>query len=254
MSIPAQRSAGAFNHLHGHQDAPALCARLANNATRQHGTAGPAFLARLTAEDMEQQKLAIGQALRKFSGMCVPEGASAQVRHAAHYFALAAYAGELATRYGLTSWDPLSVTVAAGSLFEDWLAQRGGAGNEEDKQIIRQLRAHFEQHGEARYTDISCSVETDSHAPKTLMRCGFRETKTSRASGEEVSETTYYVLTEAWANEVIKGFNLRKANRLLIELGILIPDGRGKASRQKALPGMGKIRVYWVGTQLWELR
>jgi len=89
--------------------------------------------------------------------------------------------------------------------------------------------------------------------PQTLMRCGFRETKTSRASGEEVSETTYYVLAEAWTNEVIKGFDLRKANRLLIELGILIPDSRGKASRQKALPGMGKIRVYWVGPRLWNL-
>lgn len=50
---------------------------------------------------MEQQKQAISQVLRKFSEMCVYEGASAQIRHAAHYFALAAYAGGLATRYGL---------------------------------------------------------------------------------------------------------------------------------------------------------
>ena len=67
------------------------------------------------------------------------------------------------------------------------------------------------------------------------MRCGFRETKASHASGEEISETTYYVLAETWASEVIKGFDLRKANRLLIELEILILDGRGKSIPGKRL-------------------
>lgn len=33
---------------------------------------------------------------------------------------------------------------------------------------------------------------------------------------------------------------------LILELGILTPYSRGKASRRKYLPGMGKPRVYWV--------
>ncbi|SFN01910.1 Uncharcterized protein, DUF927 family [Formivibrio citricus] len=252
LSIPARRSVGAFDDLHGYQDAPALCAKLATTAAQHHGAAGQAFLARLTAEDMETKKQEIRRALHKFAERCVPEGASAQVRHAAHYFALAGYAAEQATLYGLTGWDLLTAWEAACGLFEDWLAQRGGAGNEEDRQIIRQVQAHFEQHGEGRYADLARNVQNDNHAPKTLMRCGFRETETGSVNGEEVSKTTYYVLPQAWTGEVLKGFDPRKANRLLVDLGILLPGGDGKASRQKAVPGMGKPRVYWVSPKLWE--
>jgi len=58
---------------------------------------------------------------------------------------------ELASRYGLTSWVRPSVTVAVVCLRA---GRRGGAG----LQIVWQLRVHFEQHGEARYADISRSV------------------------------------------------------------------------------------------------
>lgn len=262
LAIPARRSCGAFDALHGFPNAPALCGQLITAAAKHHGAAGYAFLTKLTAEDLEAKKQEIGRALSAFAERCVPEGAAAQVRHAAHYFGMAAYAAEIATEYGITGWDRLIVWEAAAVLFADWLAQRGGAGNEEDKQIIRQVRAHFEQHGEARYTDISRSVEGDSHAPKTMMRCGFRETIKEYSSiygdddaqqREEIVKTTYYVLPQAWTGEVLKGHDIKKANALLADWGVLSGGSDGKKSINKAMPGMGKCRVYRVTPKLWEI-
>ncbi|WP_051709934.1 DUF927 domain-containing protein [Andreprevotia chitinilytica] len=258
LHVSAERRYGAFDALHGFADHPALCEAIAKAADRQHGVVGMAWLEKLASVDADALRRQLDKGLTKFAAACVPAGASGQARHAANYFALAAFAGETATAAGLTGWPPETAWQAAAVLYADWLKYRGGAGNEEDRQVLRQVRLFFEQHGEARFTrwDRSDAV-VDEHGPKTLARCGFRKTEVfcedGTASGNKAAQTTYYVFRQSWASEVLKGCDLKRANRLLLDLGVLLPGKDGKASKTERLPGMGSDRVYVVLPALWQL-
>ncbi|BCL75675.1 membrane protein [Jeongeupia sp. HS-3] len=257
LHVSAERRHGAFDELHGFADHPALCGAIAQAADQQHGVIGFAWLESLAAMDGDTLRREIEQAAASFAEAFIPAKASGQATHAARYFALVAYAGEAATTAGLTGWPARAAWDAAGALYGDWLQHRGGGGNEEDRQILRRVRLFFEQHGEARFTrwDRDDAV-IDEHGPKTLARCGFRKTEIicsdGTASGSQRSETTYYVLAGSWGSEVLKGLDVRRANRLLLDLGVLLPDASGKASRTQHLPGMGSPRVYVVTPALWQ--
>ena len=257
LHVGAERKYGAFDALHGFADHPALCEAIAKNADRHHGAVGIAWLETLAGVPGDDLRRQMEKALSAFAAEFVPGGASGQARHAASYFALAAFAGETATAAGLTGWAQKQAWQSAGTLYRDWLRQRGGAGNEEDRQILRQVRLFFEQHGESRFTRWNSEdAVVDDHGPKTLARCGFRKTEVrcedGRSGGEKSMENTYYVFRQSWASEILKGLDLKRANRLLLDLGALLPGNDGKASRMLRLPGMGADRVYVVLPSLWQ--
>ncbi|BCL76450.1 hypothetical protein JHS3_21860 [Jeongeupia sp. HS-3] len=258
LHVSAERRHGAFDELHSFADHPALCEAIAKTADQQHGVVGLAWLETLASVNADDLRRQLEKALTAFAAAFVPAGASGQARHAANYFGLVAFAGETASAAGLTGWPAQMAWQAMGALYVDWLKHRGGSGNEEDRQILRQVRLFFEQHGEARFTrwDREDAV-IDEHGPKTLARCGFRKTEIicsdGTASGSQRSETTYYVLPNSWATEILKGVDLKRANRLLLDLGALLPGKDGKASRTQGIPGMGSPRVYVVTPALWQL-
>ena len=268
MSLQARRLYGAFDELHGFNDAPALCAQIATAAQANHGTAGAAFLARLAGADHAEINHQLREALASFASACIPANASPQVRHAAQYFGLAAFAGWLATSYGLTGWSNTTAWDAAKVMFADWIQQRGGAGNEEDKQILQQVRYFFEQNGMARFhpwsddkkaaiEDHSQRATVDDHSPKTLNMCGYRRTipeyHEGLAIGEKSTSTTYYVDSQSWCKVVLAGKSLKRANKLLLELGILDGGGGGKAAKKVRMPmkGGNPVNVYVVTPKLW---
>lgn len=250
ISLPAARPFGAFDQLHGLADGAALSAVMAANAAEHHGAVGLAFLQRLVAAREELPAL-IREGLRKFVADFVPVDASNQVRHGAHYFALAGLAGVMATDYELTGWEMNAPWEAAGAMFKDWIASRGGAGPEEDRQILRQIRLFFEQHGEARFTRWEKDPPVvDEHLPKTMVRCGFRKTEVAKdpnnATLEVGSETTFYVSPESWRDQIVGTLDLRAVNKLLLARGILLPGNEGRPTRKIRIPGAGNdpVRMY----------
>ncbi|MBM3117860.1 hypothetical protein [Jeongeupia naejangsanensis] len=52
---------------------------------------------------------------------------------------------------------------------------------------------------------------------------------------------------------MLKGLDLKRANRLLLALGVLLPGNGAKASKTERLPGMGSPRVYVVLPTLWQM-
>jgi putative DNA primase/helicase len=54
----------------------------------------------------------------------------------------------------------------------------------------------------------------------------------------------YFVLVEVFRDEICKGYNHKEVARLLIELGLLMPDSDGGPTRKERLPGFGPCRVY----------
>ncbi|WP_158380885.1 DUF927 domain-containing protein [Chitinilyticum litopenaei] len=243
---------GTWPELHGFASYHPLCTHLRDTAKAQHGAAGVAWLQGLVSIPRHELEESIKAAMQRFAHQYVPEGASAQVTHAAGYFALAAFAGDLAAHLGLTGWPAGDPQRAAGELFRGWVRGRGGAGSEEDRQILEQVRLHFTIHGEARYSRIGEDPSAvDKDAPRTLSRCGWREVNPVNPEGlkdkdSSYTETTYYVQADAWAKEVLAGVDTRRANKLLASLGILKTDASGKYSCNKRMPGHKLIRVYVV--------
>lgn len=68
-------------------------------------------------------------------------------------------------------------------------------------------------------------------------------------------ETTFEALAREWHSGCRYGDDegMERVNRLLIDLGVLLPAHDGKAAMQKKLPGMGNARVYCISPKLWEL-
>jgi len=192
------------------------------------------------------------------------------VERVAARFALVAMAGELATEAGLTGWDASESEWAARACFDAWLAARGGAGNGEVRQMLRQVRRFLESHGEGRFTWWHRAA--DDHNAKTLHRAGYRRMlnehgepiktngqhlgefgdKMPAALGDGVS-VEFFILPEVFRSEVCQGFDYQAVCRVLLEHGALVPGaGRAYDCRQR-LPGHGLANCYRIAPALFEL-
>ena len=249
LDIPADAGAGqgVFEDLHGAAVAAVFAKTLADATTKNYGTAGPAFVARLIAElDAAPAALKRGQAA--FIKAHVPPDAEGQAIRAAQRFALVAAAGELAASWGIVPWPAGEALLAAVACFKAWLGARGGAGNQERRAMLAQARQFFELHGEARFSDWSRAE--DDHAPKTINRAGFRrfteEPGAPLGEGLELpKQVTFYVLPQTFRQEVARGYDHRAMARRLAECGALMTDGES-FTRAERLPGMGKVRCYRI--------
>jgi len=237
ISADAGAGLGAFDALHDTPDAAAFANRL-KDATRQHyGHVGPVFVRRLLDERESWPELATAVKLYglEFAG----EDADGQVQRVARRFALVAVAGELATKWNLTGWPQGTAKAAAQTCFNAWVATRGGKGNLEPKQVLAQVRAFLEQHGESRF------APWDEDGRVTHNRAGFRRVA-------DDGRTRFYVLRGAMRREVLSGLNMADAVRTLADAGVLDLTTDGKATRPERLPGLGTERCYVVNPTLWD--
>jgi putative DNA primase/helicase len=160
---------------------------------------------------------------------------------------------------------------AARACFNAWLAARGGAGNGEVTAMLRQVRRHFEAHGEGRYTWWHRAA--DDHNTKTLHRAGFRRMLNDRgepiktnsdhaqdygdrmpsALGESVS-VEYFVFPETFRSEICQGFDYQAVCRVLLEHECLIPDkGRSFDCKTRFPATAASSRCFRISAHIFEL-
>ena len=184
-------------------------------------------------------------------------------------FALVAVAGELATEAGLTGWPAGESERAVRRCFESWLAQRGGTGNAEVRQMVRQVQRFFELHGEGRFTWWHRAA--DDHNTKTLQRAGYR--RMLNEMGEPIKrdsqhlvefgdrmpverndgvQVEYFIFPEVWRTEVCQGFDAQAVCRVLAEHGALQTE-QGRHTVRARLPGVGNTRCYQIKPELMAL-
>lgn len=241
VDIPADAEAGLglFENLHGFDSGADLSNALCKEASKSYGTAGRVWLETLTHLTETPGKLsAIKQIQDDFLQDVLPPNAAGQVRRVASRMGLIAAAGELATGAGITGWPTGQALWAAKTCFNAWLENRDGSGNQETAQMLSQVRAYFESHGNSQFTPW------DEPKQITNNRAGFRKEVETDKNGEHSPSTEYYMLQEAYKNNICKGFNQREMNKLLLEKGWLKPDKEGKASKPIRLPGLGTNRCY----------
>ncbi len=173
--IPAEAGAGlgVFEALHGHPDGAAFAGALSRAAATYYGTAFVAFVEALVhaGPDLARTVMGLQDAFvgSVLGGIKSPSG---QVRRVAARFGLVAVAGEMATNEGITGWAPGAANAAAARCFADWLEAREGAGSAEHRDLLRQVRLFFEQHGN-RFRWKNRAM--DDHAPEVPKACGFKE-------------------------------------------------------------------------------
>ncbi len=235
--------ADAWPNRHGYADRGAMLAALHGALRKHHGTAARAFLAHLAEARREDMAglLAMLAGMRDRFAAALPAGADVQVRHVARAFALAATAGEMATRWGVLPWPAGEASRAALAVMATWMDRRGGADAGEDGAALVRLRAFIAAHGASRFETLEASFATGEPVPvdqRTINRAGWRE---RREGGWR-----YFITREAWRSEVFADADPTAAARALADAGaIQRGDGRN-LTVSKVIQGEGKVRVYAV--------
>lgn len=245
--IPADAGAGlgVFENLHDYADGSQFAKALDRAARRQYGTAFHAFVAEL-AKHQEAAPDLIREAQRKFEAACLDGAAHGQARRVAGRFALVGAAGELATKWGITGWQPGEAMQAARTCFAAWLSRRGGQGNQEEKAMLRQVREFIRRKGESAFTDWDRPAnDTEKHAPGKPDRAGYRR-GCQDAEGSDAQE--YFLFNEAWRGVVCKGYDAAAVGRLLVAKGYCRKGS--EADRpwlvRESLPTEGRARVVHI--------
>lgn len=233
---------GLFETLNGEASGAALSQRIKTACRRYHGTAGRAFLAKLTSNQDEVVAI-IRQGQASFMADDVPPDASGQAVRVAGRFALVATAGEIATAWGLTGWQEGEAITAAARLFNEWLVHRGGAGDAETRAGLAAVRAFLESHGESRFTPWDADPAA---AARTINRAGFKRLKGGGL--------WFYVLPAAFKNDLCKGFNSTHVAKEMAARGWLKIQATDRTTYKARLPGMGNkpSNVYLLTPAIWE--
>jgi putative DNA primase/helicase len=231
LDIPAARTFGAWDDLHGAASAAAFSDDLKRAAAQHHGIAGRAFLEKLTRDPRDTREFCALLEGFKALPMFSAEGGEGQPRRAAARFALIGMAGELATEYGVTGWPVGAAMTAAALAFDLWRANRG-KGNDEGRQIVDRVAAFIERHGDSRFSDADANGE--AHVRE---RAGWWR--------DSMGERTYLFTADAM-REALKGFDFNRGLDALQTAGALpAPGADGERSASLRIAGQKK-RLYQV--------
>jgi putative DNA primase/helicase len=223
---------GIFDNIHGFASGAEFSRYLCDTVQKFYGTPLITFLEKLVG-DLESVK-------RDFKVYCdnigwyIPTNADGQVLRAKDRFLLAGFAGELATKYGITGWQDGESTEAARVCFNEWVACRGGVESQEKTRIMEQVKLFFER-------NIENFIKPDSAA--TYPRKDI--------AGYE-DENYYFVLPEVFTQQVIAGLNPKLATAILREAGWLIPNEKNGYSQVTKNIGGRSAKVYRFDAKLLE--
>lgn len=252
-SVPADAGAGLgmLEGVHGAPDGKAFVESITKAAAMHYGTAGDAWLQWL-ADHLAEVEGRAAALMAQFEAECVPGLAHSQVRRVAARFALAAAAGELATKAGLTGWEPGEAVQSVRRCFDAWLSKRGHAGNGEKVAMLGQVKACLERNGDALFTALHRLA--DDHRANTPLRLGFQQVVDEegkpvkldaaqeyidrRSMSESAALASirwqYLILAEAFKRDVCKGQDPEAVAKLLRDRGHLMTDGDRLTMRQRA--------------------
>ena len=247
VEADAEAGLGLFENIHGVESPDAFSRRLRDAAKRFYGTPLREYLAFVTANRAQAEKV-IREFQIEFVKQHVPHGASGEVFRAAQRFGLIGAAGQLATSAGITGWAADESAKAAAKCFANWLTRRvGGSGAGDAEAAIRQVRNFIEVNGASRFQ--SAKVRHDDHhdpiPEKVINRAGFRKDDATGIALE------YLILPEVFRCEVCAGFDHQTVARALLDREYLDnqPPHQTKKTR---MPEVGSVRFYAVRASILE--
>lgn len=221
---------GIFEDLHGFSCGAVFSNHLANNAKAYYGTPARKFLYKLvkSKDDVIGKFYAFKD---DFFNHLEIDQADGQVKRAANRFCVVAFAGELATEWGITGWPEGMATQGAFTCFQSWLEERGGEQSQESIQSLKEIKSFIEQHGESRFT------RWRDDGSKTIDRVGY--------SRQEDGESIYYFFPETFRRIVCKRFDYKIALNTLKQHGALDHD-YGRLTKKVRIPRKNPCYFYVI--------
>ena len=239
--VPADagKGLGVFDSLGEFPSAQAKADNLKQAAHQYHGTPYITFITKIAA-DPEAAKEMAKNLMAEFSATNRPKNAASQALRMLNRFALAAAAGELATIWGITGWSKGGAFWAASVCFKAWIAQRGGAGQQEPQALLKQVYSFFEANGDSRFKRFYQGKLVED---KVIDMYGYRLDQVVATDLVDERHTEYYVLPNSFAR-IVQGFDPRFAAKVMAEKGLLY---KGKPqSTPHQLPGMKVAKYYRI--------
>ena len=164
-----------------------------------------------------------------------PGGADPQVRRVAQRFALVSIGGYLAQKYKILP-ETLNISFAVKSCFDDWLAERGTLGADEDRQIAERMRSFIEANATSRFQDVNDPTQ------RINDRVGFR-----RTCGKRNSEMTEFLFfPSALEKEVFPEYSLRRVLQVLDSQGWLKHKRGPRYTARIMIQGEGRKEYYCI--------
>lgn len=233
LDIPVKRKHGCWDDLHDLDNGAAFSDAIKEAVKQEHGRAGRAFLERLTHD---QRDFPAEYAEYKQRPEFNPAHAEGQEKRAATRFAIIAYAGEIATDYGITGWPQGEATRAAEIAFQAWRSLRG-EGNDERRKVLEQVSEFIQRHGDSRFSDVNINISD------VRDRAGYwRDEYNARI----------YLFTTSGMREALKGFDFKSALNVLEEVGAITANSTRERSKPTKV-NKRSIRLYEVKPDALEL-
>jgi putative DNA primase/helicase len=163
------RAHGAFDDLHGAPGAKDFAKRVDRACGESYGHAGPLFVEKVmrATNKAENWRAFIDNFCRIVGRKADVSPHDGQAQRVLARFALAALAGEMATKFGLTGWTPGAARLAAAELFLEWFEAREGTTNDEIATAVTRTRDHVSTH-----LDRFQTIGTADHDPVDGWRDG----------------------------------------------------------------------------------
>jgi putative DNA primase/helicase len=180
---------------------------LHDNSGKYYGTAFRAFIERLIVRGLLEHRDEFKDYYRDlWHREFGDKEIDAMIGRAFKYFALAAFAGELAIELGVAPWPKGTAEDGAMKCFRDWLTNWGG----DEGKLLDQARDFLERN-QSRFIRVKGKVRIEDRAAQN--QAGFREV----LGGEVV----FCIYTGAFKNDVCAGFDFKWAREVLLRRGWL---------------------------------
>lgn len=255
LQADAGQGFGVFENLHGHASGATLSDEIMAGCAQAYGEVGIEFIRRCAAEQKSLSGI-VATGTEEFLAECRKTFGGGhefggQARRVCERFALKAVAGELATSWGLTGWQPGEARAAIARCFGEWLAARGTSGDAEPKVILGRLREFISRHEDSRFVDVDARevVYDAPQRPKFVHnRAGWRKRFDS-------DEREYLIDPEVFRREIFAGFDTTLVCRVLRAAGCLLAQEEKGKVRYTLYRHLGSThdrrRVYVITNALW---
>jgi uncharacterized protein (DUF927 family) len=174
LPVPAvpEGQRGLIENTHGFKTAAALVKHLLTATQRCYGAPLPEYV-KFLIKNQEKIKDDFNDMLESEKSKVLPTHADGQDNRVFDFFFTVGFAGELATKYGLTGWDTGEAVSVATDIFHGWIEKKGGFGNQEEKMLLNALRCFFQKYQYSRFLLIT---EYNDVEEKTLNEViGYRK-------------------------------------------------------------------------------
>ena len=214
IEIPAEERYGTFTTLHGYESGAVFADTLRQAVRRYYGTPLRAFLEQLVCDDVNGLDSELSECVTRLRGAAEKDGipVSAQASRVLTSTALVALAGEMATRYGITGWQPGTAFDAARYCFRLWAQSRPTQTDFEQVDILRRLRDFIDKHGDSRFSECTKDVVV-------YDRAGYYRDTGDTDGGRE------YLFTREGFKDAVRGFDFKLARKTLADLNVLKTSG-----------------------------